>query len=235
MHGISGAQDTLIQRIVGCRRCERLVRYREWVSQVKTRRFKEWIYWGRPVPGFGDLDARLMIVGLAPAAHGANRTGRMFTGDSSGDWLFKALYKIGLSNKPDSISRDDGMEVRDVYITSIVKCPPPENKPNRGEILSCREYLKEEIRTLSRLKIILCLGRLSWVNTVETLYELDMIPVKRLGFRHGSLYRLDNLTLIASYHPSRRNTQTGRLTWNMWMEVFQMVERLLAESNRRDT
>ena len=218
--------------IINCRRCPRLVEYREYIARRKVRRFMDWNYWGRPVPGYGDINARFLIVGLAPAAHGANRTGRIFTGDSSGDWLFKALYETGFANQPSSTARDDGLKVEDVYITAIVRCAPPKNLPNREEIINCREYLKRELSLLSNVKVILCLGHLSWRNTLETLYEMGVIPVKRLEFGHGKEYKLGGLTLISSYHPSRQNTQTGKLSWNMWISIFNRIRNILSKLDR---
>ncbi len=221
--------DMLNQEIIKCRRCPRLVEYREYIARKKTRRYMNWSYWGKPVPGYGDRNARLLIVGLAPAAHGANRTGRMFTGDSSGDWLFKALYMTGFANQAVSKSRDDGLYVKDVYITAIVRCVPPKNLPRSEEIRNCRIYLKRELELLENVKVILCLGHLSWRNTLETLYEMGLIPTKKLGFRHGAEYRIGGLTLIASYHPSRQNTQTRRLTWDMWASIFYRIKNILSK------
>ena len=219
--------EALNREIVKCRLCRRLVEYREYISKVKVRRFRDWDYWGKPLPGFGDVNARLFIVGLAPAAHGGNRTGRMFTGDSSGDWLVRALYHSGFANQPYSISRDDGLVLRDVYISAIVRCAPPKNRPLKSEILNCRRYLKREFEILRNVKVILTLGRLSFENTLETLYELGVTDRKKYPFGHGKVYILGDITLISSYHPSRQNTQTGRLTWDMWIDIFRKVREVL--------
>jgi uracil-DNA glycosylase family 4 len=186
----------------------------------------DWDYWGRPLPGLGDIDARFLIVGLAPAAHGGNRTGRMFTGDSSGDWVVRALYETGFANQPVSISRDDGLVVRDCYITAVARCAPPKNKPNRDELLNCRRYLVNEIYLLKNIRIILTLGRISFTNTLYALRELyPNLEYKNIIFSHGAKYFLVGTPYIlyVSYHPSRQNTQTRRLTWDMWIDVYRRI------------
>lgn len=224
--GLDTSIVELNQRIISCNRCSRLVMYREHIARVKTKRFKDWVYWGKPVTGFGDINARLLVIGLAPAAHGANRTGRMFTGDASGSWLVKALYEIGLANKPTSISADDGLTLKDVYITAVLRCAPPENKPLKEEVLNCIEYLQKELMLLNKVKVILTLGRIAFDTYAR-------IIGKRLDFRHGSIYRLDGITLVASYHPSRQNTQTRRLTWESWMSIFRRVREELDAYNNK--
>lgn len=186
----------------------------------------DWDYWGKPVPGFGDPQASLLIIGLAPAAHGANRTGRMFTGDSSGQWLVKALYETGLANQPYTVSKDDGLKLKSVYVTAVVRCAPPKNRPTSEEIDNCSEYLSEELRILKKVKVVLTLGRIAFESYLKLVNGWEM---HRLRFGHGKVYRLSHRspTLVASYHPSRQNTQTGRLTWRMWMKVFRKVRSLV--------
>jgi len=201
-------------RIVACRRCPRLVEWREQVAREKKREFRDWEYWGRPVPSLGDLSARVLIVGLAPGAHGANRTGRMFTGDSSGRWLFRALHKAGFANQPTWERRDDGMILADCYITAAIHCAPPGNKPLPSEIANCNPFLREELAALSNLKVVIALGRIAFETYLKTR------GVKPLPeFAHNRRYDLEPL-LVASYHPSRQNTNTGKLTEPMFDAVF---------------
>lgn len=216
-------------RIVACEKCPRL---REWCTQVareKRRMYAKETYWGRPVPGFGDPRARLLIVGLAPAAHGANRTGRMFTGDSSGDWLYEALHRYGFASRPHSTARDDGMRLDDCYIAAAVRCAPPGNKPAPEEFEACRPYLEAELRALARVRVVLALGRVaheSWLRASG--WWLRQAPGERPAFGHGACARLsDGITLISSYHPSRQNTNTGTLTRKMWYGVFGKVLEVL--------
>ncbi len=223
--------EQLHQDVIHCRRCPRLVAWREAVAHKKTRRFANWDYWGKPVPGFGDPQARLWIIGLAPAAHGGNRTGRIFTGDRSGDWLFRALHKAGFASQPHSISRDDGMQLRDCYISAVVRCAPPDNKPLREEVLHCRPFLQREFQLLSQLKVIVTLGQFAFLNTLQTLETEGLGPFKpRPRFAHGSEVILtEGLTLIASYHPSQQNTFTGKLTEPMFDAIFERAKQLLAK------
>lgn len=222
----------LRQELVGCRLCPRLVEWRERVAAVKVRRFRDEEYWGRPVPAFGDPDAALLIVGLAPAAHGANRTGRMFTGDSSGDWLFRALHRYGWADRPSSRGRCDGLTLRGCFITAAVRCAPPQNKPTRAEIENCRRYLMRELALLSSLRVVIALGRIAhaafhdaWTGIGGSFEGGD-----RAVFRHGAAYALSGgVTLLLSYHPSRQNTQTGRLTRPMFHRIFGRARRLLQE------
>ena len=219
-------------RIVQCRRCPRLVAWREEVARVKRRAYREQEYWGRPVPGFGDRQARVLVVGLAPGAHGANRTGRMFTGDSSGDFLYRALYEAGFASQPDSRHRDDGLTLRDMYITAVCRCVPPKNRPTAEEIRHCLPYLAEEIRLLAPyLRVIVALGRIAFEGVLRVYREHLGFAVPRLTFSHGAVYPLGTglPVLVASYHPSRQNTQTGRLTREMFASVWEQVRRLLAE------
>jgi uracil-DNA glycosylase family 4 len=214
------------KRIVECVKCERLSSYIRKVALQKVRRYKEWEYWGRPLPGFGDPDPKLLVVGLAPASHGGNRTGRMFTGDSSGNWLARALYETGFANKPTSESRDDGLELRGAYITAVVRCAPPQNKPTPEELNNCNLYLVRELEIFNNLKVILCLGAIALKGTLKalkTLYpELDTRGVR---FGHNLRYPLRGTPYIlyTSYHPSKQNTQTGKLRWEDWVKVFERI------------
>lgn len=217
------ALQALAQEVIACERCPRLRQYCMQIAREKVRRFRDWEYWGRPVPGFGDPAAKILVIGLAPAAHGGNRTGRMFTGDSSGDWLIRALYEQGFANQPFSSHRDDGLELRGVYITAIVRCAPPNNRPTREEIENCSPYLLAELEILRDVKVVIALGRIAFENYLRRVVR------SRAGyaFRHGAAYRLPNgVHLIASYHPSRQNTQTGRLTWAAWSGIFRLAREL---------
>ncbi|MCZ6916233.1 MAG: uracil-DNA glycosylase [Gemmatimonadetes bacterium] len=212
-----------------CTRCPSLREYCARVAEEKKRAYRDWSYWGKPVPAFGDPDARLLIVGLAPAAHGANRTGRMFTGDSSGDWLYEALHRFGFANQPVSTSRDDGLELSDCYITAAVHCAPPQNRPAASEMTACRPCLAGEISLLKRVKVVLPLGKIgheAWLRASGWWDELP--PARRPAFAHLSQSRLpDGTTVLCSYHPSRQNTNTGRLTRSMWHAVFRRARALL--------
>jgi len=203
----------LTERIVGCERCPRLRAWCTEVAETKRAAFRNEVYWGRPVPPFGDPDARGLIVGLAPAAHGANRTGRLFTGDRSGDWLFRALFRAGLANQPLAISADDGLELRNVLIMPVVACAPPANKPLPEEILNCRPYLAEMLAS-REWKAILCLGGIAWQNLFATLGTRPPTP-----FGHGAEAQVGATTYLASYHPSQQNTFTGKLTEAMLDDV----------------
>jgi uracil-DNA glycosylase family 4 len=218
--------DSLRERVISCRNCPRLVSYVSKVSREKVHRYRDWSYWGRPLPGFGDPEARLLVIGLAPAAHGGNRTGRMFTGDSSGDWLIRALHETGFSNQPESVSSEDGLELESAYITAAVRCAPPKNRPLSEEIRNCSEYLKEEARLLDKVEVVLTLGRIAF--DTYNKYMLVESGGPKPGFRHGGFYDFRGTpSLVTSYHPSRQNTQTGRLTWEMWMGVFNMIRNML--------
>jgi uracil-DNA glycosylase family 4 len=220
-------QDLLLQSINGkvikCNLCPRLTKYISDVSRIKTKRYFDQSYWAKPVPSFGDANAKLLIVGLAPAANGGNRTGRIFTGDSSGDWLAKALFETGFANKPLSISKNDGLILKDVYLTASVRCAPPQNKPNVYEILNCSQYLESEIKILDKTtKVILTLGKIAFDAYCK------VCRLKGLNFGHNKIYRMPNAkTLIASYHPSRRNTNTGTLTWHMWIKIFENARSII--------
>jgi uracil-DNA glycosylase len=219
-------------QVVDCRRCPRLVEYRQRVSRNKRKEFVAWDYWGRPVPGFGDPDASLLIVGLAPAAHGGNRTGRVFTGDRSGDFLYKALFKTGFANQPTSESRDDGLTLKKVYVTAAVKCAPPDNKPTNEEMSNCSAYLASEIDSLTNLKVILCLGQFAFSSVMRMIQNKYNLKTSSAGFAHGRVLRLGEEIplIICSYHPSPRNTQTGKLTERMLISVLQKA--LAAGKNR---
>ncbi len=218
-------------RIVECRLCPRLVEWRERVAVEKRRSFADQTYWGRPVPGFGDPDPRILVVGLAPAAHGANRTGRMFTGDRSGDWLYASLYRVGLANQPTSVSADDGLRLDGVYITAPVKCAPPANKPTPDERDACRPWLVEEVRLLwPRLRAVVVLGGFGWAALWPTLREAGVpAPVRPPKFGHGVEAEADGRTVLGCYHVSQQNTFTGRLTEPMLDAVFTRAVELTAD------
>ena len=221
----------LNDEIVACRKCRRLVTYREKVAQEKRRAFREQTYWGKPVPGFGDAKAHLLILGLAPAAHGGNRTGRVFTGDRSGDFLFAALYEAGFANQPTSVKRDDGLQLRDAYVAASVRCAPPANKPLPSEILNCRGYLIRELEIL-RPRAVLALGKIAWDTYLEILKQSGEIKSRAAyHFAHGAEAQLpgDGAHLFGIYHPSQQNTQTGRVTPAMYGQVLQRIRRFLSE------
>jgi uracil-DNA glycosylase family 4 len=220
-------------QIVDCRRCPRLVAYREEVARVKRRAFRDEDYWGRPIPGFGDPAARLLIVGLAPAAHGGNRTGRAFTGDRSGDFLYAALYRAGFASQPGARHRADGLRLIDAYIAAAARCAPPDNKPLPAELDNCRPYLMAELGLLDRLEVIVALGKLAFDNLLVALAARGVaIPRPRPAFGHAATYALARpdagpLQLIGSYHPSQRNTQTGLLTPAMFDAVWALARERL--------
>jgi uracil-DNA glycosylase family 4 len=224
--------------IVACRKCPRLVEYRERIAHEKRRAYRHWTYWGRPVPGFGDHNASVVLVGLAPGAHGSNRTGRMFTGDASGEFLYAALYRAGFANQPTARHAYDGLELRDAFITAICRCAPPDNKPTLQEQANCLPYLARELELLKRARVVVALGRIGMDGYLRLLREQGH-ALPRIEFRHGAVYRLDNLVkasersqgslpvLICSYHPSQQNTQTGRLTAAMFNAIFRKTRREL--------
>ncbi|MEQ1474365.1 MAG: uracil-DNA glycosylase, partial [Candidatus Acidiferrum sp.] len=212
------ALQRLEREVVACRLCPRLVQYRERVAREKRRAYLHCEYWGKPVPGFGDAQARLLIVGLAPAAHGGNRTGRVFTGDRSGDFLFAAMYNAGFANQPTSVHRDDGLRLIDSYITATARCAPPDNKPLPSEILYCRGYMERELRILEP-KAVLALGRIAWDAYLEVLKQQRLITSRAMyRFAHGAEIQLPPPAprLFGVYHPSQQNTQTGRVTPAMY-------------------
>lgn len=218
----------LESEIIRCRRCPRLVEWRERVAREKRSAFADQEYWGRPVPGFGDPNARLVIVGLAPGAHGANRTGRMFTGDRSGEWLFRALHTAGFSNRAESVGRDDGLRLTDAWITAPVRCAPPDNKPTTAERDNCRPWLEAEIDGLRRVQTVVCLGGFAWGVMHRLLIDRGVVvPRPRPKFAHLSESVTGGPLLIASYHVSQQNTFTGRLTRDMLDAVFDRARRSL--------
>ena len=224
----------LEQEIVGCRKCPRLVRYREEVARVKRRAFRDQVYWGRPVPGFGDTHAKLLILGLAPAAHGANRTGRVFTGDRSGDFLYRELWRAGFANQPESRQRDDGLQLTNAFISATIRCAPPDNKPLPEEIRNCTPYLESELDLL-RPRAVLALGRIAFDAYLRILKQRAALDrTSQFKFSHGASYHLPNPLprLYASYHPSQQNTQTGRLTPAMMASVLRQIRIFL---NRDDS
>ena len=226
---VAGALAVLNERIVACRECPRLVSHREEVARTKRLAFRGWTYWGRPVPGFGDVKAEVLIIGLAPAAHGANRTGRMFTGDRSGDFLYEQLYRAGFASQPSSTHREDGLKLKNAYITAAARCAPPDNKPRPEEITNCRAYLETELVVL-RPKAVLVLGKIAFDAFLALLLERGEIAGRSAyRFAHGACYELPGFLprLFASYHPSQQNTQTGRLTPEMFLRVLKEIRRFL--------
>jgi uracil-DNA glycosylase family 4 len=207
--------------VTGCRRCPRLVQWRERVAREKRASFADWEYWGRPVPGFGDPDARILVFGLAPAAHGGNRTGRVFTGDRSGDWLFAAMHRAGLANQPTSVSRDDGLRLNDAWVTAAVRCAPPANRPTPQERDNCLPWTERELTLLPRVRVIVCLGAFAWDAALRVRAALgDPAPRPRPRFGHGAEAPGKRWALLGCFHPSQQNTFTGRLTEAMLDAVF---------------
>jgi uracil-DNA glycosylase family 4 len=219
------------REVVSCRKCPRLVAWREQVARQKRAAFGGEEYWGRPLPGFGDAKAKILVLGLAPAAHGGNRTGRIFTGDRSGDWLFAALHRAGLANQPHSISREDGLTLSDCYVTASVRCAPPANRPRPSERDNCLPYLQRELALMPSVRVIVCLGGFAWDAALRSLTALDkQIPKPRPRFAHGATASIGTWTLLGCYHPSQQNTFTGRLTESMLDEVFERAKRLSSRS-----
>lgn len=226
--------ESLRHDVIGCRQCPRLVAWREEVAVEKVRRFADQEYWGQPLPGFGDPDARLLLVGLAPGAHGGNRTGRMFTGDESGTWLFRALHGAGFANQAESIGRNDGLRLTDCYITATCRCAPPQNKLLRAEIAACRPYLLREMGVLKGVRVVVGLGRIGFDAALAAYRELGIVEYARKPkFGHAAEYGLGGMTFIASYHPSQQNTFTGRLTRPMLDQVFRRARRAMESPPRR--
>jgi uracil-DNA glycosylase len=230
----------LQDKVIRCRKCPRLVAYLQEVSHHKPRRYRDWGYWSKPLPSFGAPDARVLIIGLAPAAQGGNRTGRMFTGDRSGEWLFNALYQFGFANQPNSLRRDDGFKLNDCYITATIRCAPPKNKPLPEEIENCRTYFLEELDLLKKVEVIVPLGQIAFAQTLRSL-RLKGAEIPSLSFGHGKVYevstgqalqtpnsRLRTFTLVVTYHPSQQNTQTGKLNKPMFHKIFKMVRKKLS-------
>ena len=212
---------SLNREILQCQACPRLASYIREVARTKTRRFVSHTYHGLPVPGFGDVRARLLLVGLAPAAHGANRTGRMFTGDSSGDWLARVMHRYGFASRPTSESTRDGLVLHDAYVTAAARCAPPGNRPTAAELDNCSSFLRRELDILCNVRVILCMGAVAYGSVCRIL---DVRPGK---FGHSHLYDVGDLHILTSYHPSRQNTQTGRLTWDAWDGVFSYARQIL--------
>ncbi|OGP73305.1 MAG: uracil-DNA glycosylase [Deltaproteobacteria bacterium RBG_16_49_23] len=230
--------EKLQEKVIHCRKCPRLVAYLQEVSDHRPKRFRDWDYWSKPLPSFGDPDARLLIVGLAPAANGGNRTGRMFTGDRSGEWLFEALHRFGFANRPNSVRRDDDFALTDCYITATIRCAPPDNKPLPEEIENCRPYFLKELDLLKNVNVVVPLGQIAFTQTLKCL-RLKSFDVPPLAFGHGKIFPIRTpvgnglkpfpttprmISLITTYHPSQQNTQTGRLTRPMFHKIFKMVK-----------
>ncbi len=237
--------DDLNRQIIACHRCPRLVAWRERVARVKRRAYQDWDYWGKPVPGFGDRQAAVLAVGLAPGAHGSNRTGRQFTGDGSGNFLYPALHRAGYANQPESFSRDDGLQLSGLYVTACARCAPPANRPTPKELQNCQPYLEREIELL-RPRVIVCLGRVAF----ERILRIFSYRPSAFKFKHGARYQLemgkgngggvrgqshlpDRVWILCSYHPSQQNTQTGRLTARMFDRVWKQA-RELSEHDQTD-
>lgn len=218
----------LNREVVACTRCPRLVVYREQVAREKRRAYRDCEYWGKPVPGFGDPDARVLVMGLAPGAHGSNRTGRPFTGDASGKFMFPVLYETGFASQPNATDRNDGLMLKNLYITAAVRCAPPENKPLPQELVECSGFLDREIAGLSEVKVVVALGKIGFDAYLNYLKRRGSLASKKVFvFKHGASYEMpDGKVLLASYHPSNQNTQTGKLTRQMFVEIFQAAARI---------
>jgi len=219
----SSQLKSLNKEIIACRKCSRLVAWREEVARVKRKAYINEEYWGKPVPGFGDPRARVLVVGLAPGAHGSNRTGRQFTGDASGNFLYPALFRAGFANQPVSVSRDDGLTLRDLYLTASARCVPPDNKPTPEELANCQPYLEAELKIIHP-KVIVCLGRIAF----ERILKIYGLRISEYKFSHGATYSLTtDRWLLCSYHPSQQNTLTGKLTVEMFDEIWRQAKSLL--------
>ena len=222
----------LNKRIIACRKCKRLVNFREKIANQKTRRFKKWIYWGKPVTGYGNRNGKLIILGLAPAAHGGNRTGRVFTGDKSADFLINCLHKVKLVNQSTSENKNDGLRMYDAYMTPVLKCVPPEDKPTSKELTNCFYFFKKEIKLLKRSKIFLALGKIAFDACIKFFKDINYININnKFKFSHGITYKINNkLTLIASYHPSPRNVNTGRLDSKKMIRLLKKIKKKILSS-----
>lgn len=219
--------ETLKQEIISCHKCARLVQWREEVARVKRKAYIDQEYWGKPVPGFGDPNARVVVVGLAPGAHGSNRTGRNFTGDASGGFLYPALHRAGFANQPTAESRSDGLMLKDLYLTASARCAPPENKPTPEELNNCQPYLERELEIL-KPKVLVCLGRIAF----ERVLRIYSVRNPAWKFGHGALYRMENgIWVLCSYHPSQQNTLTGKLTVPMFDAIWQKARTLIDENS----
>jgi len=222
--------ENLTRSIISCYRCPRLVSWREKIARDKRKAFLSETYWGKPVPGFGDWNAKVLIIGLAPGAHGSNRTGRMFTGDASGEFLYQSLYNSGFCSAPFSRDRNDGLFLKNIFITAVCRCAPPGNKPTREEIVNCSEYLEKEIRLLTDLKGIVALGKIAFEESLRLMKKVyHIVPSKPIKFEHNGLlsFQAGIPWLLSSYHPSRQNTQTGRLTAEMFSQIWENVRLLI--------
>jgi uracil-DNA glycosylase len=229
MTGPSESLEALVQEVTACERCPRLREYCHQVAVLKRRAYRDWEYWGRPVPSFGDPNARVLIVGLAPGAHGANRTGRMFTGDRSGDFLYRALYQTGFASQAESRSLDDGLRLKGIYIAASAHCAPPDNKPAPEELANCRPYLERELELLKDLRVVVTLGRLAFDSYLRILRDRGEIASRSpFRFTHDAEHRTgpDAPVLISSFHPSQQNTSTGKLTETMLRQVFERARRI---------
>lgn len=217
--------------VVACTLCPRLVAYREQIAREKRRAYRDWEYWGKPVPGFGDPNARVVVLGLAPGAHGSNRTGRPFTGDASGNFMYPVLHEAGFASQPSAMDRNDGLILKDLYITAAARCAPPDNKPLPLELANCAPYLERELKGLRKAHVIVALGRIGFDAYLNYLKRLDKLESKSAYlFGHGAKYRMpDGRVLLASYHPSNQNTQTRKLTRPMFLEIFKEAARLADE------
>jgi uracil-DNA glycosylase len=218
----------LNSEVVACTRCPRLVAYREQIAREKRRAYLDWEYWGKPVPGFGDPNAQVIVLGLAPGAHGSNRTGRPFTGDASGNFMYPVLYETGFANQPNAVNRDDGLILKNLYITAAARCAPPDNKPLPIELANCAPYLERELEGLKRAKVIVALGRIGFEAYLNYLKRRGQLERKNgYLFQHGAEYKMpDGRTLLASYHPSNQNTQTGKLTRAMFVNIFKEAAKI---------
>ena len=232
---MSSALSRLNEEVIACRRCPRLVAYRERVAREKRRAYRDCEYWGKPVAGFGDPEARVLILGLAPGAHGSNRTGRPFTGDSSGNFMYPVLHRTGFASQPHATHRNDGLRLTDCYITAAVRCAPPQNKPLPEEIANCAPFLDREIALLENVRVVVALGRIGFDAYLNYLKRQGMLKSKKeYVFGHGAQYEMpDGRILLASYHPSNQNTQTGKLTREMFTEIFRRAARLARAHGKR--
>jgi uracil-DNA glycosylase family 4 len=223
--------EILNREVVSCTRCPRLVEYRERIAREKKRAYRDWEYWGKPVPGFGDPQARVLIMGLAPGAHGSNRTGRPFTGDASGKFMYPVLHEVGFASQPNADRRDDGMKLTDLYITAAVRCAPPDNKPLPSELAECSQFLDRELAGLKDVKVVVALGKIGFDAYLNYLKRRNLLASKKpYVFKHGAHYRMpDGPVLLASYHPSNQNTQTGKLTREMFVEIFKQAAKFADE------
>ena len=225
---------TINEEIIACTRCPRLIDHCQKVAREKKRAYREWDYWGKPVPGFGDVNARVLILGLAPGAHGSNRTGRPFTGDGSGNFLYPVLHEAGFASQPTATRREDGLKLHDAYITAVVRCAPPANKPTTEELENCAEFLDRELEALRRVKVVVALGKIAFDGYISYLRRRGLLNGRGgYAFSHGAKYKLpDGRVLLATYHPSLQNTNTGKLTKAMLLKVFREASKLAAASEQ---